>query len=125
MDMKYVGYGILFLLAVWFIYKTFVPVAGLKTLTSDSFAEQSKGKLIIDVREVNEYKRGHLAKSVNIPLSQLNTRLSEIPKDQPVYLYCQSGMRSKKAAGILLKNGNTEIVHLSGGISAWNGSIVK
>ncbi len=122
---KYIGYAVLVLLVLWFLYKMFYPVKGLKTLQAGEFAEQSKGQLIVDVREVHEYKRGHLVKAVNVPLSQFKSRLAEIPKDKPVYLYCQSGMRSKQAASQLSANGYTEVYHLQGGILTWKGNVVK
>ena len=52
---------------------------------------------IIDVREENEYARGHIKTAKNIPLSQIRQRLDEIPKNQPVYLHCRSSQRSYNA----------------------------
>ncbi|MBT2286090.1 rhodanese-like domain-containing protein [Paenibacillus polymyxa] len=76
-------------------------------------------RIVVDVREPGEYKRGFIKGAVNIPLSQLQRRLAEIPKDKTVLLYCQSGMRSKNAAKVLSRSGYSKIAHLQGGVSAW------
>ncbi|WP_249900660.1 rhodanese-like domain-containing protein [Paenibacillus sp. PK3_47] len=58
-------------------------------------------------------------------MSELSRRLGEIPKERELLLYCKSGMRSKSAAKILLKNGFSEISHLNGGLGSWSGSLIK
>ncbi len=49
---------------------------------------------IIDVREVNEYARGHIKGVKNIPMSEFRNRLDEFDKTKPVYVHCQTGQRS-------------------------------
>lgn len=119
---------LIFALAGWFIYSRFAPTKGLKTLKDVDFQkelQQQKDTFLVDVREPHEYQRGHISGSVNIPLSQLKNRINDFPKDKNIYLYCQSGMRSKQAGKILSKNGHTQLVHLLGGISAYSGKVVK
>ncbi|WP_460319983.1 rhodanese-like domain-containing protein [Paenibacillus sp. YSY-4.3] len=87
--------------------------------------QSSKDRVVIDVRETSEYMRGHIPDAKNIPLSQLQGRLGEIPQNKDLLLYCQSGMRSKNAARILSKNGYSRLSHLAGGISSWRGKITK
>ncbi|MRN52998.1 rhodanese-like domain-containing protein [Paenibacillus sp. LC-T2] len=87
--------------------------------------EQLKNRLLLDVREQNEYKRGYIPNAKNIPLSQLQQRLGEIPKEQDILLYCQSGMRSKNAARVLQKHGYTRLAHLRGGVSTWSGKLTR
>lgn len=111
---------------VWFAYTRFKPAKGLRNLNTEGFkAEMMKPDkpILIDVREPNEFKGGVITGAKNIPLSQLSGRLSEIPKDQQVLLYCRSGMRSQSAAKMLFKNGYTELAHLQGGLGAWNGKL--
>lgn len=117
--MQFIIYVILLLFILWMLYKQFAPVKGLRTLSAEQFQSESKGNKVIDVREVHEYKRGHIKGAVNIPLSQLRQRISEIPHDRVVFVYCQSGMRSKQAAKILLRNGCPSVVELRGGIMSW------
>lgn len=119
--MDFIFYTLLALFVLWMLYKQFAPVKGMRNLTAEQFQEESKGNKVIDVREVHEYKRGHIAGAVNIPLSQLPKRLGEIPTDKKVFLYCQSGMRSKQAAKLLSRNGYTNLANLHGGISVWSG----
>ncbi|GAF06129.1 rhodanese-like domain protein [Paenibacillus pini JCM 16418] len=103
----------------------FAPIKGLNQLQDEPFRskmEQSKNKQLIDVREVHEFKKGHISGAVNIPLAHIEGRSADISKNGDVFVYCQSGMRSKQAAKILLKNGCKEVNNLSGGISSWTGS---
>lgn len=114
--------GLFILFAIWFIYTRFAPAKGLRTLTATQFGDELKQQnnaILIDVREPQEYKSGSIPGANNIPLSQLKHRIAEIPQDKQAYLFCQSGMRSKQAARILVKQGYTGVSHLQGGISAW------
>ena len=77
------------------------------------------GALLVDVREIDEFQTGHIPGAVNEPLSGIaNTAL---PKDKPLFLYCQSGVRSKKAAGILKKMGYQ--AKSIGGIESYKGRV--
>lgn len=95
----------------------------LKTLTEEQFREGYRKAQLIDVREPNEFEGGHILGARNIPLSQLKNRLREIRPDKPVYLYCQSGMRSGRAATMLYRKGYKELSHLQGGFKKWSGKI--
>ena len=115
-------------LLLWFVYSRIRLAKGLKALGTNDFQnvlESTEKRMLIDVREPGEYKTGYINGAKNIPLSQLSGRLGEIPKDKAVFLYCRSGMRSKNAARILLKNGHTGLVHLQGGLSAWSGKLKR
>jgi NADPH-dependent 2,4-dienoyl-CoA reductase/sulfur reductase-like enzyme len=70
--------------------------------------------IIIDVREIYEYKRGHIKGAINIPLSELRERIDEIPKDKPVYLHCRTGQRSYNAALALRNMGFDNIINITG-----------
>ncbi len=60
---------------------------------------------VIDVREAMEYSRGHIDGVVNIPMSEMRSRLSELDKSKPVYVHCQTGQRSYNMTLMLLENG--------------------
>jgi len=60
---------------------------------------------LLDTRTVYEYMRGHAEGFINIPLDELRERLTELDKSKPVYVMCQSGLRSYLAARILMQNG--------------------
>ena len=84
----------------------------------NNFVQKKTAHLLIDVRTPEEFATGIIAGAVNIPVDQLSQRLSEVPKDQPVVLYCRSGNRSNQAAQILGDAGYTQVYDL-GGISQW------
>ncbi|MGO0060409.1 rhodanese-like domain-containing protein [Brevibacillus fluminis] len=115
----------LYVLLGWFLYTRFAPVKGLQNLTAAQFGERLRSAVVIDVREANEFRSGHIPHAIHIPLGQLDRRIGEIPKQKEVLLYCRSGMRSKQAAKVLKKHGFAHIAHLQGGILAWNGSLQK
>lgn len=74
--------------------------------------------LLLDVRTPEEFASGHIPGAVNISVDALSQRLSEVPQDEPVVVYCRSGNRSNQAAQILDKAGYTQIYDL-GGIVTW------
>ncbi|MCL1879444.1 MAG: FAD-dependent oxidoreductase [Actinomycetia bacterium] len=70
---------------------------------------------LIDVRLPLEYARDSLEGFVNIPVDNLRARLSELDPAKPVYLVCQSAIRSYIAARILSQHGFADVLHLAGG----------
>lgn len=120
---------ILVLLIVVFIavlvFRYFRQRMYLKTLTEDQFREGYRKAQLIDVREPQEFKRGHILGARNIPVTQMKQRLVELRKDKPVYLYCQSGSRAARAAQLLHKKGYKDISVLKGGFKKWTGKIKK
>jgi rhodanese-related sulfurtransferase len=95
----------------------------LKTLTEEEFRQGYRKAQLIDIREPNEYEGGHILGARNIPLSQLRMRHKEIRADKPVYLYCQNGIRSGRAAALLRRKGVKDLYHLKGGYKLWGGKI--
>ncbi|MCB1155914.1 MAG: rhodanese-like domain-containing protein [Leptospiraceae bacterium] len=75
--------------------------------------------LMVDVRTEAEWKEGHLEGALFIPMSELQARISEIPKDIPVLIYCRSGNRSTVAANFLASQGYKNLYNLRGGIVVW------
>lgn len=95
----------------------------LKTLTQEEFIEGYRKVQLIDVREPNEFENGHILGARNVPLTQFKMRKQEIRKDKPVYLYCQNGTRSTRAAAILKKYGCQDMYTLKGGFKQWTGKV--
>ncbi|MCJ1973401.1 rhodanese-like domain-containing protein [Lactococcus piscium] len=93
------------------------------SVTTMELTELAKGNIrLLDVRILSKYQGGHIAKARNVPL---NTVESYQPtKDQPVYIICQSGMRSKQATRILSKKG-VEAINVRAGMSQWRGLTKK
>ncbi len=75
---------------------------------------KDKGAVLLDTRTTKEYAHGHTEGFINIPVDELRDRLDEIPKGKPVYVMCQSGLRSYIACRILTLNGY-ECSNFSGG----------
>lgn len=73
----------------------------------------------IDVRTKEEFAEGHAARTRNIPLDELAGKLDLLEKNEPVYLICRSGSRSKKAAELLADNGFKQAITIAGGTEAW------
>jgi rhodanese-related sulfurtransferase len=74
--------------------------------------------VLIDVREPNEYAAGHVSGAINIPLDALPARIEDVPDAEPVYVICQSGLRSAQGATIL--NGlGYQAVSVDDGTQAW------
>jgi len=79
-----------------------------------------EGARLVDVRSTEEFASEHLDGAVNIPVSELDDRLSELePKDQPVVVYCASGIRSARAANKLAAAGFKTVADL-GSMSNWS-----
>ena len=74
---------------------------------------------LLDVREPEEFARGHVPNAVNVPQSDLATRLGEIPRDRPIMTICQSGMRSFRSAQFLSQQGYQNVATVVGGTGAW------
>ncbi len=80
----------------------------------------SKGAYLLDIRETPEYILDHLPGSINIPLTELRHRLSEIPNDQEIYVYCAVGIRGHAASRILVQSGFENIYNLIGGFTTYS-----
>lgn len=79
------------------------------------------GSIFIDVREVDEVeeKTYNVSNYINIPLNELESRLSELPKDKELILACRSGGRSLNACAYLSNSGFNNLANLEGGILNW------
>ena len=79
-------------------------------------------KIIIDVREIDEYITGHIPGAVNLPLSTFVEAFSEVPHAPVVYLVCQAGGRSARACEFISQQdaySTTQFVNVTGGTGAW------
>lgn len=81
-----------------------------------------KGQLI-DVRSKKEFQEGHIIGARNISINILMRSFSQLRKDKPIYLYCNNGKLSQRAAVILRANGYFEIYQLDKGLKNWHGPL--
>ena len=88
--------------------------------------DKEKDYIILDVRNADEYRTGHIPKAVLMPLPMLDKIADKkLPnKKQLILVYCRSGRRSKEAAKILVSKGYTNIKEF-GGIIDWPYEIEK
>ena len=95
-------------------------VASITTIDWQKAFEMSKsGAVLLDVRTPAEVAKGMASEAaVNVPLQELPQRLSEVPKDKDLLIYCRSGKRSMAASKFLVENGYTRVFNIDGGILA-------
>lgn len=87
--------------------------------------QMTKNAVLIDVRTKEEYDQGHIPNSINLPLSELDQILREVPdKNTPLFVYCQSGSRSARAVKSMKKAGYVDVTNI-GGILYYHGSVEK
>ena len=87
--------------------------------------KNTRGAILIDVRDPAEFGRGHIPGSINMPLNVIDARSSEISqKSAPIYLYCVSGARASQALNILKSQGFTNVKNI-GGINSYKGELEK
>lgn len=87
--------------------------------------KENKNSVLLDVRTVEEYKKGHIPGSKNVPLSDLKNMPSMVSnKDTLLFVHCQSGGRSMQAVFKLKQMGYTQVKDI-GGIANYKGAIEK
>ena len=74
--------------------------------------------ILLDVRDDIEIKNGKIDEGIEIPINQLRNRLSEVPKDKEIWVYCQIGLRGYIAARILMANGY-KVKNINGGYKTY------
>jgi glyoxylase-like metal-dependent hydrolase (beta-lactamase superfamily II)/rhodanese-related sulfurtransferase len=95
--------------------------AGLPEIAPEWVASHMGEVHVLDVRSAGEFdgELGHIRGAQLIPLDELRARCSEVPKDRPVVVVCQTGKRSGMGTVILGKAGLDRIANLAGGMVGW------
>lgn len=75
--------------------------------------------LVIDVRDLGEYKSGHVPGAINIPQKKLDKQLDKLLDADGVVLYCINGRRTRLAEQTLIENDVANVFHLEGGLMGW------
>lgn len=88
-------------------------------------ARLSSETILIDVRTADEYSLGSIPGAINIPVDELRSRLSELPKNRPIVVTCAVGLRGYLAYRILIQHGYKDIRNLSGGYKTWSIATAK
>ena len=90
----------------------------------DAFALQNRiaegdDFVLLDIRSAGELAQGMLPDAEHLPMHMIPLRVSELPKDKDVILYCHSGARSYHACAYLAQQGYDNVINLRGGILGW------
>jgi rhodanese-related sulfurtransferase len=102
------------------VLKQYLPPEKLKALGD----KPDSSIWIIDVRPASAYQKGHIPTAKSFPSSTILTRLGELPKDQYLILYCETGARAHRVMKQLEKQGYTRLM-VWGGVSRWPYELAK
>lgn len=100
------------------------PVEGIELNSVSQYRDAlvrslAAGWLFVDVREPDEFARGHIPGTQNIPLSELPLHWNALKRAPGVYFSCQAGGRSQLAAQSTKRLGLASVVNVTGGFGAW------
>jgi rhodanese-related sulfurtransferase len=125
-----------FIINHWILFTALLVIVAL--LLSDGLAQKMLGfkevspqeaarlinredAAVLDVRDAQDFKQGHIVNAVSLPLVNLEGRMAELErlKSKPVIVSCQNGRFSARAAATLRKHGFQQVYKLAGGLLAW------
>ena len=92
---------------------------GVSIDSAEAHALVAHGATLLDVRTPDEWAAGHIDGAVLIPVQELDARITELPREHPVVVYCASGVRSARAVATLRAAGYD--ARDLGGMSRWGG----
>jgi phage shock protein E len=121
MRIRTIAIILLVLLAAPVFAESEAPSEAPSIAASELSARRASGvaPVVIDVRTPEEYASGHIPGALNIPFDQVARRISEVDAPHGVALYCMVGPRARKGESALLSAGYTSVLHLEGGLAAW------
>ncbi len=96
-----------------------------ETISIDAFEQKLAGTpdaQLIDVRTPGEFAQGHLTNAVNINIGSpsFSSAISNLDKEKPVFVYCLTGVRSRRAAQQLHQQGFKVVYDMQGGVMKWH-----
>jgi hydroxyacylglutathione hydrolase len=95
-------------------------VASLARWTVEQLAERRDGVQTLDVRELSEWRDGHIPGSLHVPYHDIRALPDGLDPKRPVAVICASGQRSATAASLLAAQGAREVIHVvDGGVPLW------
>lgn len=112
----------IFFAVLYFAFAQMGSAQQVKIASFDSLLKATQNPQILDVRTASEFGGGHLlaAKNINVKEPDFEQKIQILDKNQPVFVYCLSGGRSKIAHELLAKNGFANIIELEGGYLKWS-----
>jgi hydroxyacylglutathione hydrolase len=121
LDLVYVSFAIFLAVTVYQYLRPKDPrnYTSVKVAEAYDLMKENKDVYILDVRMRDEYRKGHLRNAKNIPLGDVDRRLSKIPRNRDVIVYCRNGARSVRAIRRLEVAGYTNLYHMHEGYRGW------
>ncbi|MGX7200399.1 rhodanese-like domain-containing protein [Enterococcus nangangensis] len=127
------GFGVINIILItiivlWFARDTYFRLMAkmsATTIDETEFREGMRKAQVIDLREKDEFKAGHILGARSMPYTMFKEVMPSIRKDQPIYLYDQRKTLSIRAANKLRKSGYQNIYILKKGYEGWTGKIKK
>lgn len=108
---------------LWAVFFSMESRRGGETLSPQQATNlvNREDALIVDLRDSDEHRQGHIAGSINIPLAQLADRLAELGsnKDRPLVLVCKQGLHASAAGRQLRQQGFARVARMQGGMQGW------
>lgn len=104
------------------------PTAGYSTITSQELRTEidAAGKpVVVDLREPELYRAGHVPGAQNIPFDLFQQRMNELRPDARIVLVCHTGQMGDISGTLLAQQGYAKVSNLKGGMAAWDGRIEK
>lgn len=110
-----------------FFKKTFwwLPIGSVpETSCLDLVKSMKRSKTcpqLLDVRSINEWQKGHISGTINVPISELNSKIDQLSLkfDTPIVAICLSATRSIPAVRLLQNRGYENVSQLGGGMNSW------
>jgi hypothetical protein len=94
-------------------------MAGASVGTLEATRLMNSGAIVLDVRNPDEFARGHVVGSRNIPMADIDKRAGELPAGKALIVVCANGSSAARAAGSLRKAGRAEVFCMDGGLASW------
>ena len=100
---------------------------GYKNISSEEAKQliDNQEVVVLDVRTTEEYQEGHIPSAIWLPLQELETKFSDLDKDQAYLVVCRSGNRSAQASENLSNNQFNTVYNMTGGMNSWSYEIVN
>ena len=101
------------------LFTTLALASGYRNLNSveaKTLLEKNHNVYLLDVRTPEEFRQARLKGAVLIPISEIERRLVEIPRNRTIVVYCAVGSRSNMVAGFLAEKGYREVYNVAEGI---------
>jgi rhodanese-related sulfurtransferase len=97
------------------------PMPSISAAELNEKLKSPKRPFVVDVRQPEEFRTGHIISAKLIPLGELGRRIKELPKDKEIVCVCATGSRSLSATKMLIRAGYNA-VDMKGGMMNWSGN---